>query len=104
MPINTYLFFDGTCEEAFRYYAEHLGGKIGALLRFEGAPSGPDPLPAAWSQKIMHGTIAIGDVELFASDPPPGRYIRPQGFRIALNVDTESEAERAFKALADGGE
>ena len=103
MPINTYLMFDGTCEEAFRYYEKHLGGKIGALMRFGDAPSGPEPLPAAWSQKVMHGTITIDDVELFATDAP-GRYSKPQGFRLALNVGTESEAERAFKALSDGGE
>lgn len=28
MRLNTYLNYGGNCAEAFRFYEEHLGGKI----------------------------------------------------------------------------
>ena len=38
MMLNPYLFFDGNCEEAFKFYEATLGGKIEAMLRTEEAP------------------------------------------------------------------
>ena len=32
MQLNPYLFFDGNCEEAFRFYEKTLGGKIEAMM------------------------------------------------------------------------
>ncbi len=28
MQLNTYLKYGGNCEEAFKFYEQHLGGKI----------------------------------------------------------------------------
>jgi PhnB protein len=41
MDLNTYLFFDGQCEEAFRLYEKVLGGKLAGLMRYAEAPSVP---------------------------------------------------------------
>ncbi len=38
-----------------------------------------------------------------ASDAPPQYHKTPQGFSVSLHVKTEDEAERIFKALAEGG-
>lgn len=38
MKINPYLHYDGNCEAAFKFYEKALGGKINALMTFEGAP------------------------------------------------------------------
>ena len=32
MQVNPYLYFDGNCEVAFKYYAESLGEKIDAMM------------------------------------------------------------------------
>jgi PhnB protein len=34
MKMHTYLNYGGNCQEAFRFYEKHLGGKI--------TPSGPE--------------------------------------------------------------
>ena len=39
MQLNPYLFFDGNCEEAFRFYEKTLGGKIEAMMHTEEAPT-----------------------------------------------------------------
>ena len=38
-----------------------------------------------------------------ASDAPPGHYQKPQGFSVSLQVEDPDDAERRFKALAEGG-
>lgn len=39
MQLNSYLFFNGQCEEAFKFYEQCLGGKIEAMLPHEGSPA-----------------------------------------------------------------
>ena len=103
MQLNPYLFFSGQCEAAFKFYAQVLGGKIDALLTHEGTPA-ENHVPAEWRSKIMHARMTIGDWVLMASDAPPGRSQPPQGFSVHISVDEPAEAERIFKALADGGQ
>ena len=37
------------------------------------------------------------------SDAPLGRYEKPQGFSVSLQVSKPEEADRAFEALSKGG-
>jgi hypothetical protein len=37
MSLNPYLYFDGQCEEAFKFYEKRLGGKITFMMKWEGA-------------------------------------------------------------------
>jgi PhnB protein len=103
MQFNTYLFFDGRCEEAFRYYEKHLGAKIEAMMPY-GDSEHDTPIPDNWKGKIMHGRIQIADAVVLASDDRAGMYAKPQGFRLSLTAKTPAEADRVFAALADGGE
>ena len=54
MQINPYLFYDGNCEAAFKFYEKTLGGKIEMMLRNEDAPD-EMPSPPERKKKIMHG-------------------------------------------------
>ena len=36
--LNPYLFYNGNCEAAFKFYEKTLGGKIEMMLRNEEAP------------------------------------------------------------------
>ena len=50
MQINPYLFYDGNCEAAFKFYEKALGGKIDALMTYEGAPQSM-PITAGLEQE-----------------------------------------------------
>jgi PhnB protein len=100
MQLNTYLFFNGNCEAAFKCYEQHLNGKIEMMIT--GADT-PEPMPAM-RDKIMHARMTVGDNVLMGSDAPPDRYNKPQGFDVSLTVGTPEEAERIFNALAESGE
>jgi PhnB protein len=102
MQANPYLYYNGNCEAAFKFYEKALGAKMFMMLRHESAP--PEmQTPPEWKNKIMHVRASVGSATIMASDAPPGHFHKPQGFSISLVVEDLSDAERKFKALSEGG-
>ena len=103
--VQTYLFFDGRCEEALEFYRGALGAEGIELMRFKDSPEPPQPGCAPGdANKVMHASFRIGNATVLASD---GRCLgKPtfQGFSLALTVRSEAEAERLFASLSEGGE
>src|SRR5450755_2495686 len=99
MQVSPYLYFDGNCEVAFKYYAESLGGKINAMMTHENTPAEAQT-PPEWRKKILHAHMTVGSTAVMASDAPPGHYHKPQGFSVSLQVNTPEEAESAYQALS----
>ncbi|MBY6108995.1 VOC family protein [Halomonas sp. DP1Y21-3] len=106
MQIYPYLFFDGQCEEALAFYAELMNGRVSELHRYRDMPADtPDagcgeagtPSP----EHIMHMQIEVAGHVLMGSDASGEA---PQGFSLALSVDSREEAERLCSGLAEGGE
>ncbi len=102
--VQTYLFFNGRCEEALEFYKSAAGAKVGMVLRFN---ESPDPVPEdkilpGFENKIMHCAFTIGQTMVMATDHP-GDVPQFGAFRLALTVPTQSDADRVFNALADGG-
>ena len=100
MDLNPYLFFNGTCEAAFKFYEKALGGKILAMMPHAGSPAESQVSPE-WKDKIIHARMQIGEMLLMGSDAPPGHFNPPQGFSINLGVKTPEEADRLFNALSE---
>ena len=106
MKVQSYLFFDGHCEEAIEFYRQALGAEVLMLMRFNESPDPPPPgMVAPGSEnKIMHACMRIGETEVMASD---GRSMgKPvfQGVSLSLDVPSEAEADRLFNALGEGGQ
>lgn len=101
MELNTYLFFNGECADAFKFYEKCLGGKVEAMS-YAGSPAEAD-LPAEWRDKIIHARLTLGDEALMGSDAPPGHYQKPQGFSVSVSVKDVAEGERIFNDLSEGG-
>jgi PhnB protein len=101
MRLDIYLNYPGHCEEAFRFYEQHLGGKITGVSRHGEQPGGSD-LPAEWKGKILHARIEIGNTVLMGADIPSAEPMRSA--YLALTVDSAEEAERLYALLSDGGQ
>jgi PhnB protein len=102
MKMNPYLTFDGQCEEAFKFYADVLGGKIDAIMPFKGTPA-EEHMPPESRDKVMHASMTFGGGVLMGTDAPPA-YRKPiQGMSVSLQLTDPQEAERLFTALAEGG-
>ncbi|HSM83929.1 MAG TPA: VOC family protein [Nodosilinea sp.] len=102
MQVNPYLFFDGNCEAAFKFYHQTLGGELGDMMTYAGSPAEGE-VPPELGSKIMHTNLDFGDWGMMGSDCMPGQYAKPQGFAVSLQVADPAEAERVFNALAEGG-
>lgn len=102
MKLNPYLNFPGTCEEAMTTYAKVLGGEVVAMLAYGDMP-GDHPVPEDMRKKIAHARIVMGDQVIMASDTGPDRFKPMQGVSVTLNIPEPTEAERVYKALAEGG-
>lgn len=100
--MNPYLLFNGDCESAMKFYEKSLGGKVEAMFTHEGTPM-EKMVPAEWRKKIIHARLKVGDKVLMASDCPPDRYVKPQGFSVNLDFNSPADAERVFNALAEDG-
>ncbi|MCZ4696004.1 hypothetical protein [Ancylomarina euxinus] len=58
--LNTYLTFNGNCEEAFLFYKSVFGGEYAHIARFSEMPDNPDCLIAEEDKnKIMHVSLPI---------------------------------------------
>ena len=102
MQINTYLFFNGNCAEAFKYYEKVLGGTILAMLTHGEAPAAAHVGPEH-QNSIMHAHLVVENNALMGSDHCSEMFKQPQGFSVSLHFEDTAEAERVFHALADGG-
>jgi PhnB protein len=102
MQLNSYLNFKGECEEAFKFYENVFGGKIEAMIPFEGTPAA-EYAPAEWRHKIMHASMTIGDTVVMGSDAPPEQYSEPKGISMSINIADPADADRIFNALAEKG-
>ena len=103
MQMITYLNFKGDCEEAFRFYEQHLGGQPGAIFRYAGSPMA-DTAPPDWADKVMHGSITIGGQRLMAADVMEDQYEEPKGFSLSIHTRSADEAQRIYHELARNGQ
>ena len=101
MKLNTYVNFAGRCAEAFRYYEQHLGGRLGMMMRHADAPDQTNVKPE-WKDLVLHARIAIAGTELMGADIPSAEPMRSA--YLSLSVDSDAEAERIYTALSDGGQ
>src|SRR5438270_9850461 len=102
MPkFETYIFFNGNCAEAMRYYEKTLGGKLDSR-KAKDAPAGQTP-PGKGDQ-VLHARLDSDGGILMASDwmdtnPYPGMG----GFGISVFYPKVQDAKRVFDTFSKGG-
>jgi len=102
MKLFTYLNYGGNCAQAFRFYEQHLGGKIEMMMTRAQQP-GVGELARELRDTIMYARMNIGGTVLMAADVPEN-YQPMRSAYLYLSVDSTAEAERVFALLSDGGQ
>ena len=100
MRLDVYVNYRGSCEDAFRFYEQHLGGRVTSLVRHRDQPN-PD-LPADWSEKVLHARLEVGNAVIMGADVPSAEPMRSA--YLTLTTDGEADAERIYAVLAEGGQ
>ena len=105
MPIEPYLFFNGRCEEAINFYKSALGATDVNIMRYKESPEPPPPgmVPPGGENKVMHSSFKVGGANVMASDGDCSGKLDFKGISLSLTARNDTEAERLFGALADGG-
>lgn len=99
---NPYLTFDNNCSKALKFYKDVLHAEV-ETMPFSSAPF---EIAEEEKNKILHGTVKIGDtVILMASDSMPGQeLVMGNNSHISINAGDLEEATRIFTALSQEGD
>jgi len=100
MRVDIYLNYPGNCEQAFRFYAKELGGRIGTMLKHGDLPD--SKVPADWKAAVLHARLELGGAVLMGADIPNAQPMRSA--YVTLTLDSVEETERVYRLLSDGGE
>lgn len=102
MQVQSYLFFDGRCDEAIEFYKKTLGAKVDMLMRWKECPDKSTCTPEN-ENKVMHASLTIGDSRVMASDGRNTGSPKFDGFALSLNAKDDADADRLFNGLSSGG-
>jgi PhnB protein len=102
MQVQSYLFFDGRCEEAIDFYKKTLGAEVGMLMRWKDCPDKSMCTPSN-ENKVMHASLKIGETRVMASDGRNTGNPEFKGFALSVNAKDEADADRLFNSLSAGG-
>jgi len=108
IKINTYLNFNGNCEEAFNFYKSVFGSEFAHIGKFKDMPENPDfPIAEADKEKIMHVSLPISKESVLMGSDIGGEwassYTKGNNFSISISTDSKEEADRIFKDLSENG-
>lgn len=103
MSIQPYLFFGGRCEEALEFYRTAIGAELKMIMRYNESPEPHPSLPSCFGDKVMHASFRIGSSDMMASDGMCDGKPNFDGFSLSITVPDETQADRVFGALAEGG-
>ena len=101
MKLDVYVNYKGNCREAFKFYEQQLGGKIISMATFKDMPDSSN-IPEERKNDILHARIEIGNSILMGADIPHAEPMRSA--YLSLSVESDSEAERIYSLLSEGGE
>ena len=91
--ITPYLTFNGTCEEAFHFYAEAFGGGKTNYARMENDPSNP----------IMHASVTFTEYEGCIMGADIDKPVVISGMAICVVLPSRDAIEEISAKLSKGG-
>lgn len=99
IKLDIYLNYPGHCETAFRFYEQHLGGKITLMMAHQQPPVN---FPKEWKKPIIHAIVEIGGTIVRGADIPNAEPMRSA--YLTLRFDTPEKAEQVYDLLSTDGE
>lgn len=91
--ITPYLTFNGTCEEAFHFYAEAFGGGKTDFARMDNDPGNP----------IMHASVTFTEHEGCIMGADVDTSVEISGMAICVVLPSRDAIEEISAKLSEGG-
>lgn len=107
--VNTYLYFNGDCEEAFELYKSAFDKEFKYVGRYKDvSQTARHNFPNCEDEHIMHIALPISEETILmgADIIDNGRNEKNayNNFSLYVSTDSKKEANRIFKSLSSGGE
>ena len=91
--LTPYLTFNGTCEEAFDFYARVFGGGTTLFARLNDDPSNP----------VMHASVAFAKYDGCLTGADTNGPVAVSGMAICVVLPAREVIEEIAAKLAEGG-
>lgn len=105
--VNTYLYFNGDCEEAFKFYASVFRKELKYVGRYRDVPKDArHNFPNCQDEHIMHVSLPISNETVLMGADIIDENRKNEGdqyFSIYLSTESKEEANRVFNALTKRG-
>ena len=100
--INPYLNFNGNCREAMQFYSKAIGGELIMQSYSDAGMSKPGT-----EDRVIHARLSSGGAAtvIMASDAPADQPVTfGTNNWICIDSDDNTEQDRMFNALSEGGQ
>lgn len=104
--VNTYLYFNGTCEAAFNFYKSVFKKEFLYIGRYKDVPEAARTnFQNCTDEQIIHVALPISrETVLYGADIiEPNKEDIKNNFSLFLSTDSKEEADSLFSALSKGG-
>jgi predicted 3-demethylubiquinone-9 3-methyltransferase (glyoxalase superfamily) len=97
--ITPFLMFDGSAEEAMRFYVSLFpGSEIGQVVRYGAGEAGPEGT-------IQQANFTVAGQNVICIDSPAKHeFTFTPSFSMFVECESEQELDSVFGQLSDGGE
>jgi PhnB protein len=103
MNLYTHLNFGGNCDNAFRFYEQHLAGAVTIIMKQSQMTPAQPAERAGNEDRVVHARLSVAGVELIGNDVPADRFRPIRSSYLYLALDSPEDAERVYGALAEEG-
>ncbi|MGY8913920.1 MAG: VOC family protein [Flavobacteriales bacterium] len=102
MKVQSYLAFNGNCQEALNFYGDLFNAEVENRITYEDKKI---DVPSSFRQKLQHAELKGKGVHFMAYDASPDTPIN-HGNQVHMSVDLQDadEAESLFNELSKGGQ
>ena len=107
--VNTYITFNGNCEEAFNFYKSVFGGDFSYFGRYKDIPLSEEqpPFSIEDGEKIMHISLPISAETMIMGSDTGGEWAanfkKGNNFSVSISTDSKENADNIFNKLSAGG-
>ena len=107
ITINPYLYFNGNCEVAFRFYETVFRKEISHISKFKDLPEPQRTMFQEPDEKIMHVTLPLSKETMLNGSDNSLAYaemIKHKTFSLIIHTDSKEEVDRLFGELSQNGQ
>jgi len=107
ISVNPYIYFNGNCEEAFKFYETVFQKKISHISKYKDAPKSDRNVFMESDEKIMHITLPISkETMINGSDNSLAfkEMVRYKTFSLIIHTNNKEKVDRIFKGLSKDGQ